>query len=256
MRHPPGGYLFPAWGRIFSMTVGQVTYYDYEHCREFLETRARTLRETARGLETLALFRELFYSFSYEALEQGALTLGQFDTGVVYLFLPGFLQQEKYQRRRDVARAKALELLGCSPKEPPLVLDLLTSQSLEPPVGERGRMERWMRSEFLNDVLRPGRIHIHLYFDGGAFFREILVPQLEQRGFTLLEDYIRSARNGELRVRHAAVPGKLFRLPWMLWIREMMGGGYSVVYLMACVANYLQKLEAAVADKAGKGPTR
>lgn len=231
------------------MTVGQVTYYDYEHCREFLEARALSLRETAKGLETLAIYRELYYSFSYEAMEQGSMTLGQFDAGVVFLFIPENTKQVEYPQSPGVARAKALELLGCSPHEPPLVLDLTSSQSLPSPVGERGQFERWMRPEFLNDVILPLRVRIHLYFDGGTFFRDVLIPQLAQRGFTPADDYIASARSGELRVRHPSAPGKLFRLPWVLWVREMMGGGYSVVFLMACVANYLQKLEAAVAQK-------
>lgn len=231
------------------MSLSQITYYDFDHCRNFLESRARELRETARGLESLALFRELFYSFSYEALEQGAMTLGQFDSSIVYLFIPDTLKQGEYQAGRNVARAKALELLNCAPEEPPLVFELLSTQTHEPPIGARGRLEQWARPDFLNELLLPGRVQIHLYFDGGCFFRDFLVPQLEQRGFSPADDYVRSARSGELRVRHASLPGKLFRVPWVLWVREMMGGGYSILYLAACLANYLQKLEAAVAKK-------
>jgi hypothetical protein len=33
-----------------------------------------------------------------------------------------------------------------------------------------------------------------------------------------------------------------------MWVREMMGGGYNLVYLMACFAAYLQKLETAVSE--------
>lgn len=231
------------------MSVSHVTYYDFDHCRQFLESRARELRETASGLESLALFRELFYSFSHEALDQGAMTLGQFDASIVYLFIPQTLSQGDYHSGHNVARAKALELLNCAPSEPPLVFELLSTQSHEPALSPRGRLETWARPDFLQDVLIPGRVQIHLYFDGGCFFRDFLVPQVEQRGFTPADDYVHSARSGELRVRHSAAPGRLFRIPWVLWVREMMGGGYSILYLAACLANYLKKLETAVATK-------
>jgi hypothetical protein len=226
------------------MPVGQIIYYDYEHCREFLEERARDLRQSAQGIETLAIYREPFYSFSYEALEQGTLTLGQFDAGVVYLFVPKELTAHKYPQGHEVARNKALELLGS--KEPPLVLEMLTAQAMEPEIGDRSKIVKWMRAEFLDEVLLPGKIQIHLYFDAGAFFRQVLQPQLEQQGFELVDDYVKSAQSGQLRVRHSGSPGKVYKLPWLLWVREMMGGGYSVVYLMACFATYLQKLHGAV----------
>lgn len=225
------------------MAAGQIIFYDYEHCRDFLEQRAADLRATATGIDTLAICRELLYSFSYEALEQSALTLGQFDSGMVYLFIPQELNARDYPQGHEVARSKALELLAC--KEPPVVLELLASQKQEPEVGERGRIQSWMRQEFLEEVINPGRVQIHLYFDGGGFFAEVIKAQLEQNGFQLLEDYVKSARSGMLRVKHPSAPGKIFKLPWLLWVREMMGGGYSVVYLMACFATYLQKLNSA-----------
>jgi len=227
------------------MAPGQITFYDYNHCRDFLEQRAEDLRRNATGIDTLAVCRELFYSFSYEAIEQAALTLGQFDTGMVYLFIPQELSIKNYPQGHEVARAKALELLDCS--DPPVVLELLASQAQEPELGERGKIRSWMREEFLTDVILPGRIQLHLYFDGGGFFREVLKPQLEQSGFELLDDYVKSARSGNLRIKHPATPGKVFMLPWLMWVREMMGGGYSVVYLMACFATYLQKLNSATA---------
>src|SRR5688572_23747195 len=136
--------------------AGQIVYYDYEHCREVLEQRALELREKAQGIEALALYREFFYSFSYEALEQGALTLGQFDTGLVYLFVPGNLRRRDYPQGHDVAREKALELLGSN--EPPIILELLSAQTMEPAIGERGKIERWMRQEFLEEVVTPGKV--------------------------------------------------------------------------------------------------
>lgn len=226
------------------MTLGQIIYYDYDHCREFLEERVRTLRETTTGIDTLAIYRELFYSFSYEALEQGALTLGQFDSGLVYAFIPGTLTQRDYPQGHEVLRNKACELLSC--QEPPLVLELLAAQALEPKPGERGRIENWMRDEYLNDVLLPGKAIIQLYFDGGGFYNQVLKPQLEAQGFTLVDDYLKAAQSGILRVKHASAPGKVYKLPWMLWVREMMGGGFSIVYLMACFSTYLQKLTSTV----------
>lgn len=225
------------------MAPGQIIFYDYDHCREFLEQRADDLRATAQGLDTLAICRELFYSFSYEALEQSALTLAQLDSGMVYLFVPAGLSPREYPQGHEVARAKALELLDC--KEPPIVLELLASQALEPPVGERGTIGSWMRQEFLDDVLLAKRVKIQLYFDGGGFFAEVIRAQLEQSGLVLMDDYLKAAKSGVLRVKHPAMPGKIFKLPWLLWVREMMGGGYSVVYLMACFATYLQKLNSA-----------
>jgi hypothetical protein len=226
------------------MSDGQIVYYDYEHCREFLEQRARDLREKSQGIETLAIYRELFYSFSYEALEQNALTLGQFDTGVVYLFVPEHLSSREYPQGHEVARKKALELLGS--KEPPLILELLTSQAMTPELGERGKIQSWMRQEFLDDVILPRKIEIQLYFDSGMFFDQVIKPQLEQQGFELLDTYVKSAQTGILRVKHSSTPGKVYKLPWLGWVREMMGGGYSVVYLMACFATYMQKLHGAV----------
>jgi hypothetical protein len=224
--------------------AGQIVYYDYEHCREFLEQRARDLRQTTQGIESLAIYRELFYSFSYEALEQNALTLGQFDAGVVYLFIPENLTPRDYPQGHEVARKKALELIDST--EPPVILELLSAQSMEPELGERGKVASWMRAEFLDEVLLPRKVKIQLYFDAGTFFREVMKPQLEQQGFEVADDYLKSAQTGQMLVRHPSSPGKVFKLPWLLWVREMMGGGYSVVYLMACFATYLQKLHGAV----------
>ncbi|MGI8906105.1 MAG: hypothetical protein ACR2IE_06405 [Candidatus Sumerlaeaceae bacterium] len=224
--------------------AGQIVYYDYAHCSEFIEQRARALRQNAQGIDALAIYRELFYSFSYEALEQSALTLGQFDSGIVYMFIPEHLTIREYPQGHEVARKKALELLGTS--DPPLILELLSAQGMDPEVGERGKIAKWMRNEFLDEVLLPGKIAIQLYFDAGTFFREVLQPQLEQQGFELADDYVKSAQTGQLRLRHPSSPGKIYKLPWLLWVREMMGGGYSVVYLMACFATYLQKLHGAV----------
>src|SRR5690349_20500224 len=49
------------------MTLGNVVFYDFEHCREFLEDHAKHLRDTATGLNVLGLYRELFHGFTHEA---------------------------------------------------------------------------------------------------------------------------------------------------------------------------------------------
>lgn len=227
------------------MGTGEIIYYDYEHCRSFLETRARDLSETATGLETLATFREMLYGFAYEALEQSALVLGQFDTGVVFLFVPWNLSPEEYPKGHEIARAKALELLGS--EKPPLLLELLAAQSEREQLSSKGFMEKWMRPEFLTDMLLAKRVAIELFFDGVAFYTEVMRPQLEKHGFEVISDYQMSAESGIVKVRHPNTPGKVYKLPWVAWVREMMGGGYNVIYLMACFATYLQKMDEAVA---------
>ena len=226
------------------MPKGQIVFYDYEHCRSFLEQRARDLREQTTGLEALATFRELIYGFSYEALEQCSLILGQFDTGVVFLFTPAELSPDEYPKGHEIARKKAIDMLGAS--EPPLVLEMLSAQSERETLSSKGFMEKWMRPEFLVDVLLARRVAVQLLFDGGAFFAEVLRPQLESHGFKLLASYVDCAEEGVLRVEHPGKQGTIFKLPWVAWIREMLGGGYNVVYVLACFATYLKKLDEAV----------
>ena len=162
------------------MSEGQVTYYDYEHCRDFLEQRARDLQEKAEGLETLATFRELLCGFSYEALEQSSLVLGQFDTGVIFLFSPWDLDEDAYPKGHETARAKALDLLGAG--EPPLVLELLEAQADRKTLSDHGRMETWMREEFLRDVILARKVSIRLYFDGDTWVdKESPVPSTDPR---------------------------------------------------------------------------
>ena len=229
------------------MAPGRVIYYDFNHCRDFIEERVKALRDTVTGLDALALYRELYYSFAYEALEHEALTIGQFDTGIVYAFIPELLAPADYPQGHKVMREKALELLGNA--ESPVVLDLVQSQLQEPEVGPRGKIKSWMRPEFLEDIILTGKVRIHLYFDASSFYGQVIRPQLEERGFELIEDYRQCAKRGEVRLRHPNAPGKLYRVPWILWVREMMGGGYNVVYLMASFAAYMQKLETAVGLK-------
>lgn len=229
------------------MTLGNVVFYDFEHCREFLEDHAKHLRDTATGLNVLGLYRELFHGFTHEALEASAITLGQFDHGVIYMFVPEPLKREYYPEGHKVAQKKALELMGCT--EPPMVFELLSAQDIEPPLAEKNRCDGWMRPE-LKVLVDEGVIEIQMYFNGQAFFEQILLPSLHQNEFTVTESYLDCARTGFVKVRHASAPGKVFKMPWVQWIREMLAGGFSMAYLMAMMGNYLLKMNAAV----GNGP--
>lgn len=226
------------------MSLGKVVFYDYEHCREFLEDHSRHLRDTSAGLNILGLYREFFYGFTHEALESSSIILGQFDSGLVYMFVPEMLKREYYPDGHKVARSKALELMECA--EPPMVFELIAAHSMAPPLSDKAHWDRWMRPEMIT-LVNEGAVEIHMYFNSHAFYDQILVPMLQQQGYSVADDYLASARSGFLRVRHPQCPGKLFKLPWLIWIREMMTGGYSMAYIMACMGNYMLKMNETVA---------
>ncbi len=227
------------------MSLGKVVFYDYEHCREFLEEHSTKLRETAKGLAILALYREFYYGFSHEALESSAITLGQFDNGLVYMFVPEMLKREYYPGGHKVAREKALEMLQCT--EPPMVFDLMGAHTMEPLLRDTAHCDKWMRPDMLT-LLIEGAVQIIMYFNAHGFHNQILVPSLVQQGYSVVDPYLVSARSGFLRVRHSQAPGKIFKLPWVMWIREMLTGGYSMAYLMACLGNYMAKMNQALPD--------
>jgi hypothetical protein len=124
------------------MSLSNIVFYDFEHCREFLEDHAKFLRDTSVGLNVLGLYRELFYGFTQEALESSAITLGQFDSGLVYMFVPEPLRREYYPEGHKVAQKKALELLGCA--EPPMVFEMVKAQDIDPPLPASNRFDAWM----------------------------------------------------------------------------------------------------------------
>jgi len=225
------------------VSLGNVVFYDFEHCREFLEDHAKHLRDNAVGLDVLGLYRELFHGFTHEALESSSIILGQFDVGLIYLFVPEPLSREYYPEGHKTARKKSLELLQCT--EPPMVFELLAAQEMEPSLSERARCNTWMRPE-LTVLVEQGVIEIHMYFNGQAFFEHLLIPSLQQQGFSVADTYIASAKSGFVKVRHPNAPGKVFKMPWRTWIREMLAGGYSMAYLMACMGNYILKMNEAV----------
>lgn len=224
------------------MSIGQVIYYDFDHCREFLEERGRQLKDTASGLDTLAIHRELYYSFAYETLEKNALTSGQFDYGLCFLFTPLPLNALSYPQGHEVARAKIFELINTD-KIPPIVMDLAGCEKMQPPLNDRHNFRVWMRPEFVSDMIDNGNVQIQMFFNAEAFYREVIIPQLKERGFHGMTPYVQAATAGLIKARHPSIPGKTLSVPWLNWIREMMSGGYSVVYLMACFASFIRQVD-------------
>lgn len=217
-----------------------VVYYDFEHCKAFLEPHSKKLKETAVGLDSLAIYRALYYSFIVEAIETASLTLGQWDMGMVFLFTPLNPPVPNLSRCEQIATTKAIELMGS--EHPPMVLDLETALNMEPPLVDKFHVKNWMTSEFYKNVVEPKNIDIHMYFNGHGFYTNMVAPQLEAHGFMAADDYVKMAQSGFIRVRHPLAPGKIYKLPWLQWIREMMVSGYSIVYVLACMGNYIQKI--------------
>jgi hypothetical protein len=229
----PGEYLLSS----------QVIFYDYAHCKEFLEGHNRQLKSSVTGLDRLGLYRPLYYCFSNEALESGNITIAQFDQGVVFLFIPEDCQGSAMPRTQALARAKALELLKC--KKAPMVLELQWARSAGP-LAAKAAPEHWMRKEFLSDMIESRKMEVKMYFDGETFFANVATPLLAQHGFRMIDDYETAARAGYLKVKHPKARGKHYKLPWLQWIREMLTGGYSTAYVIACFVSSLGRLSTAV----------
>lgn len=225
------------------MTRGKVIFYDYDHCGEFLKGHAEDLRTSAKGMAAFGLYRSLFQVFAHEAMDTEAITLGQFDAGLIFLFVPGTLSRSLYPHGHKVARAKATEMLGST--ESPMAFELVAAQSMDPPLPDAARFQKWMPAD-LTALLEHGDLSIHMIINGHAFYEQILVPSLLQNGFTPADDYRTGAKAGFVRVRHPDAPGKVFKLPWIRWIREMFAGGYSMAFLMACFGTYLGKMAEAI----------
>ncbi len=218
-------------------------------CRAYLEQHALDLREQAPGLQSLATHRQAMVNFAYEALESGQVVLAQLDPNLVYAFVPSVLADhggtgDMFEQAQDLA----ISMLD--PQGPVMGLELLAAEGADPPLAEQGRIEGWMTPEFLDGVVLEGRVRIVLFFDGESVFRESLTPQLDKRGYELLNDYDDAASRGVMRVRHPSVPGRVFRVPWVQWVREMLCGGYNLVYMMACFAVYLQKMQESLPGEA------
>lgn len=231
------------------MSNGQVIFYDFAHVSEFLATNAEQIAAANPGLGALAPYRPLYYAFTQEALDTNAITLGQFDAGLVYMFVPEDRIRSKSPEAHKVARAKAVELIDGT--HPPMIFEIKAAQTMEPPIAPQAACESWMTPELL-ETINSGTLQIHLMINGHAFFSDILMPTLEQNEFTTPDDYLSGAKSGFIRVRHPAAPGKGYKLPWIKWLREMLTGGYSMAYPMACLGTYLQKVQQTINAPSGK----
>lgn len=227
------------------MPAGQVVYYDYDHCAGFLSERAEERRQTEPGLAAMAIHREIVVAFAAEALAESSFTLGQFDRGLVFLFTPEKLLGEAHPRGNALARTKAIDLMGARDTRPPVEVELRAAEQGPPPVSPGCRLDTWMPSDLLDGAIRPGRVEVRMFFDAGSYFDEALLAAAEHRGLTVIDDYETSARTGELRLRDPDQPGKLIRVPWMRWVREMMCGGYGLGYLLVCTAAYMKLVDRA-----------
>jgi hypothetical protein len=218
--------------------------HDYAACQELIRQAAPAFDEQPEGLECHTAPRTVIPSLAAEAMEDRSVVLAQLDPGAIHGFIPSRLSPGHAATLLDDAERRAVEMLGARGR--PLIIELLTGQADEPAVQASCRIESWMDPDFLRTVVQARRALIVLFFDGENFFRETLKPQLERRGFAVTEGYEESARAGVLRARHPSTPGTVYKLPWVLWVREMMGGGYDTLFLMALFAVYLQKMEQAV----------
>lgn len=226
------------------MTGSKVVFYDFGHCNSFMKERGSELSQGKTGLAALAPYRPLFSAFADEALTTNAITLGQFDTGLVYMFVPEDLSRALAPSQHKVARAKAVELMQCS--QPPMIFEIRAAQEMKPPIAEPARPDKWMPPDLL-EIVNNGSLEIHLLINAHAFFADIIMPALAHNGFESPDDYLTSGRSGFIHVRHADAPGQGYKLPWVKWLREMLTGGYSMAYPMACMGTYLQKMQEAIA---------
>jgi len=236
------------------LSRGRVIFYDYAHCSEFLEGIARDLHESAAagsaGLDAFGLYRPLFTGFANEALETNAITLGQFDTGLVYIFIPQEMRRELCPDANKTARNKAIELLKC--QKAPMIFDIRSAQSMEPAVASHAHYKEWMPPELL-ELVQSEALDIQIVINGHAFFEQIVCPILTKNGFSTTDEYLSSARLGYVRAQSPEASASVFKLPWVKWLREMLTGGFSMSYPMACLATYIEKMNEAVKPKSKPG---
>lgn len=226
--------------------MDRIATYDFEACRPFLEHHTLELAETADGLDKWATFRELIYTFTYESLARQAPILGQFDPDLVYAFVPveTLAAHEHPTLWAELSRVAAcLMKLECPPYAVDFfdVLDTDRRQSLALQAPD------WLRTDFMDSILLTRRAVIWVFFAASRYFDDVLLPQLAKRGFVLAEESSDLTASPLLRVRHPHRPKMLYKIPWADWVCDMIAGGYNLVFLMACSAIYLRKLENAVA---------
>ena len=219
-----------------------VTAYSAAEIQEYLEAHAAQLAERHQGIDVHALYREMYSTFAQRSAKHDTVLVVPVDAVLVLVFIPSSLFGGHAMEVQRQAEEQALALLA--PTDTPLAMELVSMQDDPPAVEGKCRLEQWAEEEFLT-LLEEREATIVGYFDGGAFFQETLRPHLEKRGFELIDSYTEAVEQGFVRVRHSATSSTLFQVPWVRWVREMVSGGFDLVFLMACLAVYLQKLEQA-----------
>ncbi|AXA35884.1 MAG: hypothetical protein D6691_03575 [Candidatus Hydrogenedentota bacterium] len=227
-----------------------ILLYDLNRCADLVAQKNLELAEVTEGIERWAALRPLYYDFAFEAFEQSQLLLAQVDPQVVLAFIPWNLPDEMAASVMEVLEHEARKLFASS--GPHLVYDLSEVANAPMPLDPKTRLESWVREDFLDDMLLPRRISIRMVFDFASFHNITLRPQLEKRGFQFISDLEEMVDTEMLRVVHPHRPQTIFKIPWGVWAREMFSGGFTIVYLIACLAIYLQKLESAVGGKSAE----
>lgn len=210
--------------------------------RDQLAEHGRALRERFQGIEAHTLFRDLIRGHLMRAMEGDAIHLVHADAVLVMAFIPSVLAGGDWRHLHLETERQALALLDSG--GPPMPVELVSAQFEEPVVEGKCRLESWLEEDLL-EALEERDVMVVAYFDGASFHEETLRPQLERRGFELLQGYAETLETGSLRVRHTATSSTIYQVPWGRWVREMVSGGFDLVFLMACLAVYLQKLEEA-----------
>ncbi|MCX7626635.1 MAG: hypothetical protein N2Z21_10575 [Candidatus Sumerlaeaceae bacterium] len=229
----------------------RIAIYDFEACRPALEAHAKELAENEEGLARWASLRDFIEKFAQEAFAHDTCVLGQFDPDLVFAFVP---VKNLPANQREMLWVDVLErsrsMMGGSAH--PYWIDFLDAiTGGEGPKAAALRYS-WIEPSLLQDVLLPQKLAIWVFFNAKRFVETTLLPQLHKRGFVLVPHDSEEEHAPLLRVKHPSRPTTIFRIPWDQWFREMVGGGYNFLYLLAFAAIYLQKLEQAVAESGEK----
>ncbi len=223
----------------------RIAIYDFDTCRPALEAHAQELAESAEGLARWASFRDFIQTFAREAVDNRTCVIGQFDPDVVFAFVPA---EGLGANDREAVWVSVLDharrLMGGTAA--PYWLDFLDAIAPEGIPKSPILQNSWL-DPHLAQELQSSQVVIWVFFNARRFLEAVIQPQLSKRGFMILPDES-DEQLSELRVKHPGCPNKVFRIPWNVWFREMVGGGFNMLYLMALVAIYLQKLEHAVTD--------
>jgi hypothetical protein len=219
--------------------------YDYETCCDLLAEHASGLAESVEGLEKWATFREFFRSLVQESATSNSAILTQADPDLVFAFLPEkIIQASGHENLSRDVDAAVRQLVRAD--SPPYSFDFFEA------IGERDRVvasatpEHWLEPNLFDDLILPRRVVVWVFFNAQRFLAEVLVPQLERRGFRVPPLSQEEILSGVLKVRHPEHPGLAYSIPWGEWLRDMVGGGYNIIFFMAVLALYLQKLDRAV----------